>query len=110
MSVAFGSPLGGVLFGLEGAVVNQYQFFITDTRPLELDTFSKETDVMWRGFVISVIAAVSLQYVDPFDTKKLVLFGVSVTLHVMDSWVDPLPLGEFRDRRRVARIRAGAIP
>lgn len=79
VSVAFGSPLGGVLFGLEGAIVNQYQLFPTDTQPLELDTFSKETDVMWRGFVISVIAAVSLQYVDPFDTKKLVLFGVSVT-------------------------------
>jgi chloride channel 3/4/5 len=36
-------------------------------------------DVMWRGFVISVIAAVSLQYVDPFGTKKLVLFGVGMT-------------------------------
>lgn len=45
-------------------------------RLLELDTFSKEMDVMWRGFVISVIAAVSLQYIDPFGTKKLVLFGV----------------------------------
>jgi len=60
ISVAFGSPLGGVLFGLE-----------------ELDTFSKEADVMWKGFVISVIAAVSLQYVDPFGTKKLVLFEVT---------------------------------
>lgn len=60
VSVAFGSPLGGVLFGLE-----------------ELDAFSGESDVMWRGFVISVIAAVSLQYVDPFGTKNLVLFGVS---------------------------------
>ena len=55
------------------------QFFITDMRVLELDTFSKEVDVMWRGFVISVIAAVSLQYIDPFGTKKLVLFGVSMT-------------------------------
>jgi hypothetical protein len=46
------------------------------TTLLELDTFSKQADVMWRGFVISVIAAVSLQYVDPFGTKKLVLFQV----------------------------------
>lgn len=46
---------------------------------VELDTFAKESDVMWRGFVISVIAAVSLQYVDPFGTKKLVLFGVCET-------------------------------
>ncbi|KAI0091504.1 chloride channel [Irpex rosettiformis] len=68
VSVAFGSPLGGVLFGLE-----------------ELDTFafSNESDVMWRGFVISVIAAVSLQYADPFGTSKLVLFQVS---GVSDTW------------------------
>ena len=43
----------------------------------ELDTFSNDSDVMWRGFVTSVIAAVSLQYVDPFGTSKLVLFQVS---------------------------------
>ncbi|KAG6891248.1 hypothetical protein C0995_008500 [Termitomyces sp. Mi166 len=47
VSVAFGSPLGGVLFGLE-----------------ELDTFASETDVMWRAFVASAIAAVSLQWVN----------------------------------------------
>ncbi|OBZ72186.1 H(+)/Cl(-) exchange transporter 3 [Grifola frondosa] len=60
VSVAFGSPLGGVLFGLE-----------------ELDTFSSEGDVMWRGFVTSVLAAVCLQYIDPFGTSKLVLFQVT---------------------------------
>lgn len=60
MSVAFGSPLGGVLFGLE-----------------ELDAFFDDGDVMWRGFVTSVIAAVSLQYIDPFGTSKLVLFQVT---------------------------------
>ena len=32
---------------------------------------------MWRGFVSSVIAAVALQYVDPFGTSKLVLFQVT---------------------------------
>lgn len=47
-----------------------------DEHHIELDTFSKESDIMWRGFVISVIAAVSLQYVDPFGTNKLVLFEV----------------------------------
>ena len=68
VSVAFGSPLGGVLFGLE-----------------ELDTFSfsNEGDVMWRGFVTSVIAAVSLQWVDPFGTSTLVLFQVT---GVSDTW------------------------
>ncbi|TFK74955.1 Cl-channel protein [Pluteus cervinus] len=67
VSVAFGSPLGGVLFGLE-----------------ELDAFSSETDVMWRGFVASAIAAVSLQWVNPFGTAKLVLF--QVTTNVADTW------------------------
>jgi chloride channel 3/4/5 len=43
----------------------------------ELDTFSNESDVMWRGFVTSVIAAMSLQYIDPFGTAKLVLFQVT---------------------------------
>ncbi|KAJ6581159.1 Cl-channel protein [Mycena capillaripes] len=60
VSVAFGSPLGGVLFGLE-----------------ELDTFANESEVMWRGFVASAVAAVSLQWVDPFGTSKLVLFQVT---------------------------------
>ncbi|KIJ55127.1 hypothetical protein M422DRAFT_199235 [Sphaerobolus stellatus SS14] len=59
VAVAFGSPLGGVLFGLE-----------------ELDTFSDE-NVVWRAFVTSAIAAVALQYVDPFGTSKLVLFQVT---------------------------------
>jgi hypothetical protein len=43
---------------------------------LELDAFGGDFDVMWRGFVTSVIAAVALQYVDPFRTSKLVLFQV----------------------------------
>lgn len=38
---------------------------------------------MWMGFVISVIAAVSLQYVDPFGTKKLVLFEVEFAFHFL---------------------------
>jgi chloride channel 3/4/5 len=37
-------------------------------------------DVLWRGFVTSVIAAVALQYVDPFRTSKLVLFQVCFVL------------------------------
>ncbi|KAF8631881.1 hypothetical protein AX15_002146 [Amanita polypyramis BW_CC] len=66
VSVAFGSPLGGVLFCLE-----------------ELDVFASESDVLWRGFVASAVAAVSLQWVDPFRTKKLVLFQVT---YVDDAW------------------------
>ncbi|KAJ7626366.1 Cl-channel protein [Mycena polygramma] len=66
VSVAFGSPLGGVLFGLE-----------------ELDTFANESEVMWRGFVASAVAAVSLQWVNPFGTSKLVLFQVT---SASDTW------------------------
>ncbi|CCA72200.1 related to chloride channel protein 3, partial [Serendipita indica DSM 11827] len=58
VSVAFGSPLGAVVFGLE-----------------ELDLFNHQA-VIWRAFVTSAIAAVSLQYVDPYGTSKLVLFQV----------------------------------
>lgn len=42
---------------------------------VELDIYHE--DIMWRSFVTSVIAAVSLQYIDPFGTSKLVLFQVS---------------------------------
>ncbi|KAF8308326.1 hypothetical protein DL93DRAFT_2171178 [Clavulina sp. PMI_390] len=61
VSVAFGSPLGGVLFGLE-----------------ELDLFSNDT-LIWTAFVTSVIASVSLQYMDPFGTGKLVLFQITAS-------------------------------
>lgn len=64
---------------------------------------------MWRGFVISAIAAVSLQYVDPFGTKKLVLFEVGVVSRCTDTWVNSFPLGQFRDRRRLAGLRASEI-
>ncbi|EKM81818.1 hypothetical protein AGABI1DRAFT_118889 [Agaricus bisporus var. burnettii JB137-S8] len=66
VSVAFGSPLGGVLFGLE-----------------ELETFSNESEVLWKGFVASAVAAVGLQWVNPFGTAKLVLFQVTF---VNDTW------------------------
>ncbi|RUP51522.1 hypothetical protein BC936DRAFT_147703 [Jimgerdemannia flammicorona] len=59
ISVAFGSPLGGVLFSLEE--VSYY--------------FPYKT--MWRSFFCAMIAAVSLQLMNPFRTGKLVLFQVS---------------------------------
>jgi len=47
----------------------------------ELDVYHE--DIMWRSFVTSVIAAVSLQYVDPFGTSKLVLFQTTTS---NDGW------------------------
>jgi chloride channel 3/4/5 len=66
VSVAFGSPLGGVLFGLE-----------------ELGRFADESGTMWRAFVTSALAAVALQYVDPFGTARLVLFQATAA---SDAW------------------------
>jgi chloride channel 3/4/5 len=89
VSVAFGSPLGGVLFGLEGNLeaIKNILFGLMNGVILELDTFANESDVMWRGFVASAIAAVSLQWVNPFGTAKLVLFQVSCKL-LKSNWLN----------------------
>lgn len=58
ISVAFGSPVGGVLFMLE-----QLSFYANHT-------------VMWQGFVCAMVASVALQTLNPFRTGKLVLFQV----------------------------------
>jgi chloride channel 3/4/5 len=59
MSVAFGAPIGGVLFSLE-----QVSYYFPDK-------------VMWHAFVCAMIAAVSLQAMNPFRTGKLVLWQVT---------------------------------
>lgn len=59
MSVAFGAPIGGVLFSLE-----QVSYYFPDK-------------VMWHSFVCAMIAAVSLQAMNPFRTEKLVLWQVA---------------------------------
>lgn len=58
ISVAFGSPIGGVLFSLE-----QVSYYFPDK-------------TMWHSFVCAMIAAVTLQFINPFRTGKLVLFQV----------------------------------
>jgi chloride channel 3/4/5 len=59
VSVAFGAPIGGVLFSLEE--VSYY--------------FPPKT--MWRSFFCALIAAVTLKIMDPFGTGKLVRFQVN---------------------------------
>ncbi|EGG12071.1 uncharacterized protein MELLADRAFT_22927, partial [Melampsora larici-populina 98AG31] len=59
VSVAFGAPLGGVLFVLE-----------------ELSLSSLPQATLWRAFVCAVVATMTLQYFDPFKSGKLVLFQV----------------------------------
>ena len=58
ISVAFGSPIGGVLFSLE-----QLSYYFPDK-------------TMWQSFVCAMVAAVTLQTFDPFRTGKLVLYQV----------------------------------
>ena len=58
ISVAFGSPIGGVLFSLE-----QLSYYFPDK-------------TMWQSFVCAMTAAVVLQSFDPFRSGKLVLYQV----------------------------------
>ncbi|KZP34403.1 Cl-channel protein [Athelia psychrophila] len=59
VAVAFGSPIGGVLFSIE-----------------EMShTFS--TPTMWRSFVCALVASGTLSAMNPFRTGKLVLFQVT---------------------------------
>ncbi|KAI9019798.1 chloride channel [Hyaloraphidium curvatum] len=59
VSVAFGSPIGGVLFSLEEV---SYYF------PMK---------TLWRSFLCAMVAAISLQLMNPFRSGKLVLFQVT---------------------------------
>ncbi|KDN52290.1 hypothetical protein K437DRAFT_254489 [Tilletiaria anomala UBC 951] len=59
VAVAFGSPIGGVLFSLEEMAYN----------------FPATT--MWRSFLCALAATVTLSFMNPFRTGKLVLFQVS---------------------------------
>ena len=61
ISVAFGSPIGGVLFSLE-----QLSYYFPDK-------------TMWQSFVCAMVAAVTLQALNPFHTGKLVLYQVTYT-------------------------------
>ncbi|TVY85129.1 H(+)/Cl(-) exchange transporter [Lachnellula suecica] len=56
LSVAFGAPIGGVLFSYE-----------------EISTYFPRK-VLWRSFLCSLIAAVVLKALNPTGTGKLVLF------------------------------------
>ncbi|KAK2756746.1 hypothetical protein FQN54_005192 [Arachnomyces sp. PD_36] len=61
ISVAFGSPIGGVLFSLE-----QLSYYFPDK-------------TMWQSFVCAMVAAVTLHTMNPFRTGKIVLYQVTYT-------------------------------
>ncbi|OHE97240.1 voltage gated chloride channel [Colletotrichum orchidophilum] len=56
LSVAFGAPIGGVLFSYE-----------------EISTYFPRR-VLWRAFLCSLVAAIALKALNPTGTGKLVLF------------------------------------
>ncbi|KUI64862.1 H(+)/Cl(-) exchange transporter 3 [Cytospora mali] len=58
ISVAFGAPIGGVLFSLE-----QISYYFPDK-------------TMWKSFVCAMTAAVVLKAVDPFRTGETALYHV----------------------------------
>lgn len=58
VAVAFGAPLGGVLFGLEEVAY----FFPAKT--------------LFRTFFCCIIAALSLKFLNPYGTHKIVMFQV----------------------------------
>ncbi|KAG2342945.1 hypothetical protein BDR05DRAFT_1025309 [Suillus weaverae] len=60
VAVAFGAPIGGTLFSLE-----------------EVSYFFPPKVVMWRSFFCAMIAAVTLRFLNPFGTGKVVLFQVT---------------------------------
>ncbi|KAK4180035.1 putative chloride channel protein [Triangularia setosa] len=59
ISVAFGSPIGGVLFSLE-----QLSYYFPDK-------------TMWQSFVCAMTAAMVLEAFDPFRSGKLVMYQVT---------------------------------
>ena len=76
ISVAFGSPIGGVLFSLE-----VYLFF-NSVEELQADFFKQLSyyfpdKTMWQSFVCAMVAAVTLQAFNPFRTGKIVLYQVT---------------------------------
>lgn len=72
LSVAFGAPIGGVLFSYEEVMLT-----ILPSMP-KTDNFQISTyfprKVLWRAFLCSLTAAIILKLLNPTGTGKLVLF------------------------------------
>ncbi|PWY69744.1 voltage-gated chloride channel [Aspergillus heteromorphus CBS 117.55] len=61
VSVAFGAPIGGVLFSLE-----QLSYYFPDK-------------TMWQSFVCAMVASVTLHALNPYRTGNIVLYQVKYT-------------------------------
>lgn len=77
VAVAFGAPIGGVLFSLE-----EVSYFFPPK--VMWRRYDKPTPCKWfkiltlvSSFFCAMIAAITLKLLDPFGTGKLVLFQVT---------------------------------
>uniref|UniRef100_A0A8D1NWH7 Chloride channel protein n=1 Tax=Sus scrofa TaxID=9823 RepID=A0A8D1NWH7_PIG len=92
VSVAFGAPIGGVLFSLEEV---SYYF------PLK---------TLWRSFFAALVAAFTLRSINPFGNSRLVLFYVEYhTPWYMAELFPFILLGVFGGLRRKT-TRLGKYP
>lgn len=80
ISVAFGSPIGGVLFSLEVSCARlvQVMIFLKANGNQQLSYYFPDK-TMWQSFVCAMVAAVTLQAFNPFRTGKLVMYQVTYT-------------------------------
>lgn len=80
ISVAFGAPIGGVLFSLEVCFCFPlcFQIFDSPNHSQQLSYYFPDK-TMWQSFVCASVAAVALQALNPFHTGKIVLYQVTYT-------------------------------
>nr|KAF6491890.1 chloride voltage-gated channel 4 [Molossus molossus] len=84
VSVAFGAPIGGVLFSLEEV---SYYF------PLK---------TLWRSFFAALVAAFTLRSINPFGNSRLVLFYVEdVETLIKETDYNGFPVVVSRDSERL---------
>lgn len=75
--MAFGAPVGGVLFSLEVFITFSDDYDLTADYTHQQLSFYFPDKTMWQSFVCAMIAAVTLQAFNPFRTGKLVLYQVT---------------------------------
>lgn len=61
VAVAFGAPIGGVLFGLEE---------ISSATDFNAST-------LWKSYYVALVAITTLKYINPFRNGKIILFNVT---------------------------------